>query len=166
MTVLSYLAQSLGWAVLGFLGGYLVGHAVRDVNRIADAVTGEEIMPPRRRVPRLSFQTVIAVIVVLLGVLTVIQGLVESAATQRLTQCQSAYSNGFADAINARAQSSAEAQDALDELVTTVGGALQGNEPDRASVQQAIAGYLAKRAAVKAQQQAHPYPPPPRAVCP
>jgi hypothetical protein len=175
VTFLPYLAQSLGWAALGFLAGFLAGHAARDVHRIASAVdtavdtamTGEHDMPrhtPRRA--RISGQTVIAVVVVLLGVLTVIQGLVQSAATDRLTQCQANYSNGFADALNARSQSSTDAQEALDDLMSTVGGALQGSAVDRAAVQRAITDYLAKRAAVKAQQQAHPYPPPPRATCP
>ena len=103
--------------------------------------------------------------VVLLGVLTVVQGLIQSAATDRLTQCQADYSTGFADALSARAQASTEAQAALDDLMSTVGGALTGSAPDRAAVQQAIADYLAKREAVKRQQQAHPHPPPPRAVC-
>ena len=167
MTVLSYLMQSLGWAVVGFLGGFLAGHAARDVHRIADAMTGEDTMPQRTpRFPRISSQTVIALVVVLLGVLTVVQGLIQSAATDRLTQCQAAYSNGFADALNARSQATTDAQDALDDLMATISQAIQGSAPDRAAVQHAIADYLAKREAVKREQQAHPYPLPPRATCP
>lgn len=170
MTVLSYLAQSLGWAVVGFLGGFLAGRAARDVHRIASAVdtavTGDHTMTKHGPRARINSQTVIAIVVVLLGVLTVIQGLAQSAATDRLTQCQTNYSNGFADALNARSQSSTDAQEALDDLMSTVGGALQGSAVDRAAVQRAIADYLAKRDAVKRQQQAHPYPPPPRATCP
>ncbi|TDQ01234.1 hypothetical protein [Labedaea rhizosphaerae] len=166
MIVASYLAQSLGWTAVGFLGGYLAGHAARDVQRIADAVTGEDTMQRKPRIPRISSQTVVAIVVVVLGILTVIQGLVQSAATDRLTQCQADYSNDFADALDARSQASTDAQEALDDLMSTVGGALRGNAVDRAAVQHAIADYLAKREAVKRQQQAHPYPPPPRAVCP
>ncbi|WP_103353596.1 hypothetical protein [Amycolatopsis sp. CA-128772] len=176
--VVAYLIQSVGWAGAGFLAGVLVGRAARDVRRIAAAVTvddteGDEDMPdPRGSRPHwigtASAQTLVALVVVLLGVVTVVQGIVQSDATAGLTRCQYEYSNAFADALEARSQASTDAQDALDELLTTVGQTLQSTDPNatRPPVQRAISEYLAKRQALKAQQAAHPYPAAPRARCP
>lgn len=170
--LVAYLLQSIGWAGAGFLGGVLVGRTARDVHKIAQAVEPDDgaTMPsdqpaPQRRT-RWPSQTVIAIIVVLLGVLTVVQGIVQSQATERLTRCQASYSNAFADALDARSSASSEAQDALDQLATTVGNALQGSQDARTRARAAISDYLAKRQALKRQQAAHPYPAPPRAACP
>jgi hypothetical protein len=169
---LLYVAQSAAWAVGGFLGGYLAGRAARDVHQLASAVeTGDTTVDPppppsRRRRPRAEW--VLGVVVLLLAIVTVVQGLVQSAATRRVVQCQAEYGNAFADALDARTQASAGAQNALDQLVTTIGNTLNGPpSPARAAaVHQAIAEYLATRAKLKQQQQAHPYPPAPRDLCP
>lgn len=169
--VIAYALQSIGWAGAGFLCGVLVGRAARDVHRIATAVTDEdgERMPPPHRprwTERAPSTSLIAIVVVLLGIVTVVQGIVQSDATERVTRCQIKYSNDFSDALDARTRASTDAQNALDQLLTTVGDTLNGNASARPRIQQAINDYLAKRAAVKNEQAQHPYPPPPRETCP
>lgn len=172
-----YALQTAGWCLAGFIAGFLVGRTARDVHRIAYAVTTEgEPMAKDIRLrwwDRVNARVVIAVLVVGLGVLTVAQGLVQSAAVRRISECNTAFANQFADALEARSSASQQAQDALDELMTVVGqlGATPPtSEADLASrretYRKAITGYLAKRAEVKAQQTKNPYPKPPRESCP
>lgn len=177
--VLAYLIQSIGWAGAGFLAGVLVGRTARDVRRIAAAVSvddgeGDEDMSEPRRSRRrwigtASAQTVVALVVVLLGVVTVVQGIVQSDATERLTRCQAAYSNAFSDALNARSGASTNAQDALDQMLTAwlgIGNQNATPEERRAQALRALNDYFAKRDQLKAEQAAHPYPAPPRTMCP
>ncbi|MFK0249293.1 hypothetical protein ACIQUM_31730 [Amycolatopsis azurea] len=165
----TYLTESAGWAVLGFVVGYLVGRAARDVHRVAIAITTEDTVPdpqlpaPRRRL--LTGQFVLGVVVVLLGVLTVAQGIATNNATRRITECQQAYSNGFADALDARASATTDAQNALDELMKTMSGYLADSPIPPDKVRAAIGDYLAKRAKAETERQQHPYPPPPRDLC-
>lgn len=120
---------------------------------------------PRPRVPRGQF--LLGVVVVVLGMLTVAQGFAYNHALRRIVACQSAYSTGFADALEARTNASNQAQQAMDTLIRSIGDNLSSpNRTDRDSqVQKAISDYLAKRAEADAQRQAHPFPPPPRDIC-
>jgi hypothetical protein len=164
-----YVTESAGWAVLGFVVGYLVGRAARDVHRVVTAITPEDTVPepqpptPRRRVP--TGQFVLGVVVVLLGIITVAQGIVTNSTTRRITECQSAYSNGFADALDARSSASTDAQNALDELMKTMSGYLADAPIPPDKVRAAIGDYLHKRAKAETERQQHPYPPPPRDLC-
>jgi hypothetical protein len=163
----------VGWSLLGLIVGFLLGRATRDVHRIAATVdtTEEDTMhhepagqPPRKR--WWSGEFILGVIVVLLGVLTVAQGTVQSQETTRLQQCQARYSDGFADALDARSESSDDSQKALDALVTTIGAHLGGAAPpDQQAMQQAINDYVQKRRTATQLRAQHPYPPPPRDVC-
>jgi hypothetical protein len=177
--VIAYALQSIGWAGAGFICGVLVGRAARDVHRIATAVTNEDtdedgvsrMKPPGRRprwTERAPSSSLIAIVVVLLGVVTVVQGIVQSNATERLTRCQLEYSNAFSDALNARTAASTGAQDALDQLLNTwlgIGSQNATPEERRAQALRALNDYFAKRQQVKTEQQAHPYPAPPRVSC-
>lgn len=110
----------------------------------------------------------LGVVVVLLGVLTVGQGFAYGNAVRRVTACQAAYADGFADALEARTDSQNQAQQSLDALVRSIGDNLSdpSNSGTRdAQVNRAISDYLAKRAEADAQREAHPFPPPPRAIC-
>lgn len=117
-----------------------------------------------RRRPRFTTNAVLGTVIVVLGVFTAVQSYVQGEATARLADCQTAYSNGFADALDARSEATAEAQDALDELLTTVAGITptpQGQDTFR----DALKDYLDKRAKAKETQAENPYPPAPRDVC-
>lgn len=181
MTTWTYLLQTVGVGAVSFFLGYLAGRAARDVHRIAETVAtkGEPVIPRSRSVtgrvpgrPHVT-QLVIAVIVVALGIITVVQGMIQSSAVRRISDCHAAFANALADAIEARSVGSQQAQDALDELMRTVGGLAAAPPVDEAERQRrseiarkAVSDYVAKRAEVKALQQKNPYPQPPRESCP
>lgn len=163
-----YIVNGLIWSAAGFIAGWLAGRASRDITRIAGAVAKEGTVPPSTPNDRWAraYRLAVPVLVVALGIATAVQGAYQSAALQRVAACQTAYSSGFADAIDARSSAAADAQDALDALMTKVGDALQHSDPEsRAEVQRAVDDYLAARAKSKQTQQDHPYPPAPRDLC-
>ncbi len=172
---LAYLVERIPWAVLGLFIGHLTGRGVRDLDAIAAAVNPEEPMPedprPRRWIRRLTFNHILGTVVFVLGVGTVTQGYIYNEATQRIADCTRNYSNGFADAIDARSDASSAAQLALDGWMTTLDELMTKTAPgtDPAAARErfrlATADYLAKRAEAKKQQAEHPYPLPPRDVC-
>lgn len=173
MTSWSYILQSLPWALAGLLTGFFMGRSTTVVEAIADAVqegdgANEEGVAMsgstkslRRRIDSVH---VIGAIVVVLGVFTAVQSYVQGHATERLTVCTQAYSNGFADAIEQRSKASAEAQDALDEFLSAVSAATP-TQQGRDLVRDALAQYLSKRADAKKAQSENPFPAPPRDVC-
>ncbi|SFO82061.1 hypothetical protein SAMN05421810_10166 [Amycolatopsis arida] len=164
-----YAVESAGWALLGFIVGYLVGRAMRDVHHMATAIPTENTDPdPRRgqdrsRVP--PGQVVLGVVILLLGGLTVTQGIISHSATRRVADCQATYNNSFADALDARSNATADAQAALDELLKTVSGHLGQPPVPLDQVRAAIDHYLIERARANATRDQHPYPPPPRDLC-
>lgn len=167
-----YAFRSLLWGVFGLVIGFLLGRMTRDTQRIADAVTDEEsAVPddPKKSRRRPSYQAVMGAVVVLLGLVTAVQGLYQDAATRRVADCTRAYSDGFAAALDARSEASTAAQNALDELMSTVGSLTTGPDAGTAETRdrfrKSLSEYLAKRAEAKKQQQEHPYPPAPRDVC-
>jgi hypothetical protein len=175
MTAFHYLAASVPWSAVGLLVGYLVGRGVRDLDRIAEAVTPEGGMPERKTGPkwlrRITSNVIIGVIVFILGITTVVQGYVQNEATRRVADCTRGYSNGFADAIDARSAASAAEREALvqwmrilDELLTK---ASPGGDPAAARQRfaQATSEYLQKQDALRIKQQENPFPDPPRDVC-
>jgi hypothetical protein len=167
VTSWTYILQSLPWTIAGALVGFFMGRSTVAVQVIAEAVQEGDDMPEPARVPlrrRVTPMHVIGAVVVVLGIFTAVQGYVQSEATERLTLCTQAYSNGFADAIEERSKASAEAQDALDEFFFTLARVAPSAE-GREQMRQAFDAYVAKRSAAKKTQAEHPYPAPPRDVC-
>lgn len=177
-----YLAQTVCIGAASFLLGYLAGRTARDVHRIAETVaeqggsmakTFPRRMVLRERVRASAGQFAVAFVVITLGIATVVQGLYQSAATRRIATCNEAYANALADVIEARSQGSQQAQDALDQLMTTIGrlaATPPAGEADaaqrREESRKAVTDYVTRRAEVKALQQKNPYPQPPRESCP
>jgi len=180
-----YLVQTVAVGAASFLLGFLAGRMARDVSRIARTVTvqGETVAVSagkptlRERVENRTGATVaqlaIALVVIALGAVTVVQGIAQSAATRRIATCNENYANALADAIDARSQGSAQAQEALDQLMTTIGRLASTPPADDADTarraeetRKAITEYVDKRTQVKALQQKNPYPQPPRESCP
>lgn len=164
---LEYVARSVLLGGCCFVVGFLLGRMTRDTQRIADVITeGEPVQSkePRRRP---SYQAVMGVVVVVLGLGTAAQGIYQDSATRRIADCTRAYSNGFADAIDARSAASAASQNALDDLMTNVGklASTEASPEAREQFRKSLSEYLAKRAEAKKQQQENPYPPAPRDVC-
>ena len=155
----------------GFVVGFLLGRMSRDTHDIAATMDQGEIVEQRKRRWRPSYQSAMGVVVVLLGLATAAQAIYQDSATRRVTNCTRAYANGFADAIDARSETSTASQNALDGWMTTLDELLTqttpGTDPTaaRGRFRSATAEYLAKRAEFKKQQAEHPLPPPPRDVC-
>lgn len=172
MTSWTYLTQSVPWILAGLLVGFFVGRSTAAVDAIAVAVQDEggsmpedkPVQDTRRRRPRLTVNGALGAVIVALGIFTAVQSYVQSEATAKLTACQTAYANGFADALDARSSATAEAQDALDELLSTV-ASITPTPEGRDQFREALAEYLSKRADAKKTQKEHPYPPAPRDVC-
>lgn len=167
---LLYIVQSTPWIVAGLLVGFFVGRSTVAAEAITEATQTEgDVMrdpstPEKKRKWRVTTNGVIAFLLVLLGTATAVQAYVHSTATARLTECQTAYANGFADALEARSKATAEAQDAQDELWSAV-ASLTPTPEGRAAFWAALNEYLDKRAAAKKAQAEHPFPDPPRDVC-
>lgn len=109
----------------------------------------------------------LGLVLLLLGLLTVGQGILYGQALRRIVACQSEVSSAFSDALEARSAASSDAQQSMDTLIKSIGANLSNpNSSDRdAQLHQAINDYLTKRAAADAQQAQHPFPPPPRDIC-
>lgn len=169
MTSLLYIVQSVPWIAAGLLVGFFIGRSTAAAQAIIEAVQGEgddmQNSSPKKKF-RITSNGVIAAVLIALGIATAVQSYVQSAATARLTECQTAYANGFADALDARSQSSREAQDALDAWMTKVNAIIQAPTPEaRDQILQAFKDYLAAREQAKDTQRDHPFPPAPRDVC-
>jgi hypothetical protein len=165
VTSWSYVVQSTPWIVAGLLVGFFVGRSTVAAEVIADGTQeGDDMSGKSKRRFRFTSNGVIAALLVMLGIATAVQSYVQSEATERLAVCQQAYSNGFADALDARSDATQAAQNALDDLLSSVASITptpQGRDQFRA----ALTEYLDKRAAAKRAQKEHPYPPAPRDVC-
>jgi len=169
VTSWTYITQSVPWIALGLIAGFFMGRSTVAVTAIADAVQDEgDVVPGTISKParkwRFTATHAIGVVVIVLGVFTAVQSYVQADATNQLAVCQQAYTNGFADAIDARSAASQEAQDALDDLLSTV-ASITPTPQGRDQFRDALTEYLAKRAAAKQAQKEHPYPPAPRDVC-
>ena len=166
MTSWSYILVSIPWAAIGLLVGFFVGRSTVAVDAIADAVQEGDRMSESHPDGRSRFSGIhlIGLLVVALGIFTAVQSYVQGRATERLAMCQQAYSNGFADALDARSEATAAAQTALDDLLTTV-ASITPTPDGREKFRAALTEYLEKRGAAKKAQQEHPYPPAPRDVC-
>lgn len=175
MTALNYLAASVPWSAVGLLVGYLAGRGVRDLDRIAEAVTPEDGMPERTTGPKwlrhLTSNVIIGIIVFILGITTVVQGYLQNEATRRVADCTRGYSNGFADAIDARSAASTAEREALVQWMRVLDELLTKASPsgDPAAARQRFADatseYLKKQDDLRVKQKENPFPDPPRDVC-
>jgi thiol:disulfide interchange protein len=154
VTVLLYILERLPWAGAGLLAGYLLGLHIRKGTGVNG--NGKKWRPNGR--------DVFGLILVILGIFTAVQTMVQSRATDRLTVCVATYSDQLAVAIDIRSKASAEAQRASDVMWQSIANLPQTDE-GRAKARQVFTEYIAKREAANRAQEQNPYPPPPRAVC-
>jgi len=175
--LLEYTVSSIIWAGAGLVVGFAAGRLTRTVDRMAenvetitDAVTeGSPAVTTSRRRRRPSYEHVIGAVVVLLGIFTAANGIHQTSETRRFADCTRAYSDGFADALDARSAASAQAQEALDDLMATVGQLTSVGEAGTPQAQEqfrtALSDYLTKRTEAKKKQRENPFPEAPRKVC-
>lgn len=173
MTLELYVLHALGWSLLGGVVGVLLDRAVLALQQIARTTPQEEPVHPsdrptrRQRMRRWFTRSVVPAVLIVLALGTVTQGFITARVTKDVQDCQLLYANRFADAIDARANATREAQDSLDELMATVGELTTSTAQAaaREKFRAALTDYLLKRATAKKQQQDHPYPPAPRDLC-
>ena len=186
MSLLLWIAYTLGRTLLGFIAGVLFTRLILDTRRIAEATeqgfypfldcggafmaddelpTEDLVRKAARRRAVFNPRLVIGLVVVMLGILTAVQGIVTSNRVAALQQCQAHYSNGFADALDARTKASNDSQHAMDDLVRTIGQHVTGKPEDQAAINAAVSRYVAQRQTAAKQRRAHPLPPPPRESC-
>lgn len=156
MTVLLYSLERLPWTGAGLIIGYFLGLHLRRTTGAAMSGSGRKWRP--------NGTYVFGVILVLLGIGTAVQGIVQGRATDRLTNCVAVYSNDLADAIEIRSKASNDAQRTLDTLWSNLYSLPQTDE-GRARGRKIFEDYVRKREAANKTQAENPYPPPPRAVC-
>jgi hypothetical protein len=168
MSIVAYLAERVPWAVVGLLAGYLLGRGIRILERIDAADSPEESKVDKRSrgARRVTGTQVLGVVVFLLAVGTMTQGYIQNQRSESQATCLRNYSNGFADALEVRSKTSAEAQQALDDLMTEIGQLTSSPSADnQVRFRVALQTYLSKRAETKQEQKDNPYPAPPRDVC-
>lgn len=168
MTGWLYLTQSIPLGIAGLVVGGVVGFCTGWV--MATASNGKETTmtdTPRRALrARVTGVQVLGLVVLLLAGLSAVQSYSQGRATAEIALCQQSYSNGFADALDARTMANSEAQQALDDLMSTVGEVLTSADPAAGErMTAAVREYLAKRVEAKRTQAANPYPPAPRDAC-
>jgi hypothetical protein len=173
MTLELYVLHALGWSLLGGVVGVLLDRAVLALQQIARTTPQEESVhtsdrPTRRqRMHRWFSRSVVPAVLIVLALGTVTQGFITAHVTKGVQDCQLLYANRFADAIDARADATREAQDSLDELMATVGELTTSaaSPAAREKFTTALSQYLVKRETSKQKQRENPYPPAPRDLC-
>lgn len=170
MTIFAYLAERVPWAIVGLLTGYLLGRGIRILERIDAAGSPEESNVDQRsrgaRLRKITGNHVLGTVVFVLAFGTVVQGYIQNERTESQAACLRNYSNGFADALDVRSKATAEAQQALDDLMTEIGQLTATPSADnQIRFRVALQAYLTKRTETKQEQKDNPYPAPPRDVC-
>ncbi|MDX3661337.1 hypothetical protein PV646_28865 [Streptomyces sp. ID05-26A] len=166
MNLCAYLLHAFGWSAFGATVGVLLDRAVIRYRTRPKGI----VVPDRKQNDngwwRRYSGAVVPAVLIVLAIVTAVQGVVLNRVNEQQDQCQLAYANGFADALEARTRTSADAQSALDDLMRLVGQALRtGTARDPEPVQKAVDNYLQQREAAKATQRDNPYPPAPRDLC-
>ncbi len=164
MNLCSYLLHAFGWSAFGAVIGGLLDRAVINLRKRPKGITVSEQTDSGWW--RRYSAAVVPAVLIALAVVTAVQGVVLDRVNDKQDECQLAYANGFADALEARTRTSADAQAALDDLMRVVGESLRtGDAQDPEPVQKAVENYLQQRETAKATQRANPYPPAPRDLC-
>jgi hypothetical protein len=162
---LTYLIQSLPWAVAGFLAGCLSTLQIRPTPDALAPPENTMATAPQKKPRRFTLVHIIGLVVLVLTIFSAIQTQVQSDANDRLTRCLVTYANATADAIDARSKAATEAQKATIAMWRTVFEQPQ-TDAGRAEARRVFAEYLQKQEASIQTQQTNPYPAAPRDVCP
>lgn len=182
MTLTALIVVMIATNLASLVIGWLVGRTARNTARAlaeVEAVTEETEVPEetkrrlREIIGRVRPMHLAMVLLVAIGAVTALLGFSASTRsnealnqTKATLQCVRDYADGLADTLKARADSAADAQSQLDQVMETVANAFSTpNEAAGTQVRIAIDGYVKLRRSARAAQQANPYPDPPRDVC-
>lgn len=163
---LTYLIESLPWAVAGFLAGCLATLQVQPTPvapREIHMASPEAPKSKRRFKPTLVH--LIGLVVIAITIAGAIQNWAWSRANERLTQCLVTYANGTADAIEIRSKASSDAQVAQVQVWRAVFQQAP-TEEGRQNARRIFDEYLTKQEKSLQAQQSNPFPAAPRDVCP
>lgn len=170
-----YIVLSIPWAVAGFLAGFTAGVKANLWSRtMSPAIVERPTETPSRNpedgpkaVPwyRRS-QTWIGGAVAAIGIVTGVTWYSSGQETARLVECQNAYANGAADALEARAKAQQSVTDAQDGLWFLIDRGLTAPTPEiRDEFKAKLSDYVHAREEAKKTQATNPYPEAPREVC-
>lgn len=147
------LIAALCWSLAGFLAGWLVGRAGKDVHQIKEAVVSDDTdhPPPPRRAPvdrvRLTGAAVLVVAVASVAAMSW-----QVTVRQRAVECQLDVMSRSAQITNARAELAAQDREALNTMIAAV--FRPGDQGER----QAYRDYLATLAANAQAREALTFP--------
>lgn len=118
------ILASVSWSLIGFLLGWLVGREMLFISQIREAVVSEEErertdhkVTPEKRSRLLGF------IVVLLALLSVLEGAYYTWDTEKKTACQAHYNADFTKVVGLRAQWADDDKRALNKMLSDILGA-------------------------------------------
>lgn len=173
MTV--YVVNSLAWALMGLLLGYLVVRSATHLEEVTTAMSPaspppdpaapdpESTRPPRTvwwaRFPRPAADRVIGAVVVILAIVSVAVMAVSVSAQQaaieraeRSLACQTQFNEAYAAALTERTEAARVERAAQRDLLTNT------RSEDPAALDAAISRYLAQLAEADQRRAANPYP--------
>lgn len=162
--VIEYVISSVGWSLVGFVGGWLVASLRSDVTVIREAVVhDDEHIEHEHELPRRAdiATRVLGIVVALLAIVTVVQGVVSSRRDAEIVDCQTDFNTEFARVVSLRSELTDADRDALENLMLT----LNEQANDRAARREAFDQYVDTIRATRAQRAEHPLPELPKGEC-
>lgn len=150
--------SSLMWFFGGLLAGYTLGRIRRDVARVRDAVTNDELEPTTQaarpvrwwRALRSHRDLVLGVLLLMLAVGSVFSTVLANERLASVAECQSRANEQLRDAIADRANAQRQESDGQRRLLEATLG--------RAGTEQAIRDYLAALDELDIARRANPLP--------
>ena len=157
------LSCRLAWSLAGFLLGYLLGRAGREIHEVKEAVVTDTQCPTesRRRPGVFGFvQTQwFGAILIILAVATVSVSGYTLNKQGRLLDCQTAYNIAYADALKERTMAAGTDRQATRDMVGTIAGIEAVPAEQRRGVyQSALTKFLTTTANADAQRNRNPLP--------
>lgn len=116
----TYLVTALGWSLAGFLLGYALGRAVREVHEIKEAVVSKSPRTGSRPVRRIEVHQLIGALVVVLAVASVLVMAKQITDRQGEIECRADVLNETIEVLDQRAQLAGKDRAALDEFMSNV----------------------------------------------
>lgn len=162
--------SNLACVVLGYLFGRMTRATVTLEEQMKENDSPPQDVQPARR---LTSQRVLALVVALIGVGTIVLGIVvtreQSAADardDRLTACITGYSNALADALDRRTAANSETNEAVAGVMQAFADAFSQAPADaRENIRKALVAFTEARDRAKTASTENPLPAAPRDAC-